>query len=156
MPRNERSQQSLFRGLAVTAARAADDKKGEDIVLFHTGAASSVADYTLLVGATSRNHISALEDNIKKTLREAGSSANHRDGRDSDRWRVLDYGGLIVHLMHPAAREFYALDHALGGSRKLRWQKTDPKAAGTKPAKKKPKPAEKKTARKNTARRKRG
>ena len=47
---------------------------------------------------------------------------HHRDGRLSESWRVLDYGGLLVHLMHPSAREHYRLETVFDGAKKVRWE----------------------------------
>jgi len=130
-------QERHFKALAMAAARAADDKKGEAITLFHTGPVSTLSDYTLLVSILSRPHMEAVEEIISRALKAGGNIAIHRDGRGSDRWRVLDYGGLIVHLLHPEAREFYALDRVLDEARKIRWQAPQ-KREKKRPAAKKP------------------
>jgi ribosome-associated protein len=117
-----RRQAQRFKAVAVLAARAADDKKGQDIALLHIGSVSALADYLLIVGVTSPNHLTAVEDHVRIALKEQGLLAEHRDGRLSDQWRVLDYGGLIVHLMHPRAREFYALEKLFHGAREVPWQ----------------------------------
>ena len=142
------SQGRYFRDLGVAAARAADDKKGTEIVLLHTKLVSPLADYVLIVGATSPPHIRALEEHIRFTLKTGGTYAQHRDGRESDLWRVLDYGGLLVHLMHPKAREFYAIDRLFHEARSVEWNPN--------PAPKKKAPARKPAARKSTGRKKAG
>jgi len=110
-----------FRTLGVRAARAADDKKGEEILLLHLKKISEVADYLLLIGVTSPAHLGAIEDAIRISLKTIGLLPSHRDGRMSDLWRVLDYGGLVVHLMHPQARDFYQLEKLFDGARKIPW-----------------------------------
>ena len=116
------AQGRLFKKLAVKAARAADDKKASDIALLHVRPVSGVADYVLVVSVDSRPQLEAVEDHVKKTLKDEGALALHRDGRLSDRWRVLDYGGLLVHLMHPDARAFYRLESLFDGAKKVRWE----------------------------------
>ena len=111
-----------FRVLACAAARAADDKKGEDILLLHVRPVTELADYMLLVGVTSPAHLGAIEEAVRLRLKEIGLHPCHRDGRSSELWRVLDYGGLLVHLMHPQAREFYQLDKLFHGARKVAWE----------------------------------
>ena len=117
-----RQQAARFRRLAVTAARAADDKKGEDIVLLHIRPVSELADYLLIVGVASPNHLSAIEESVRLALKAEGLHAEHRDGRLSDQWRVLDYGGLLVHMMHPRAREFYSIEKIFRGARAVDWR----------------------------------
>ena len=116
------AQGRRFKKLAVKAARAADDKKAEDITLLHVRPVSGVADYVLVVSADSRPQLEAVEDNVKKTLKELGVLALHRDGRLSDRWRVLDYGGLLVHVMHPETRDFYRVESVFSGAKKVKWE----------------------------------
>lgn len=117
------AQGRLFKKLAVKAARAADDKKAEDITLLHVRPVSGVADYVVIASVTSRPMLEAVEDHVKKELKDEGMLALHRDGRLSDRWRVLDYGGLLVHVMHPEARDFYRIESVFDGAKKVKWEK---------------------------------
>ncbi len=114
-------QGKRFKAIATRAAQAADGKKGEDIRLFHIRPISSVADYMLIVSVTSPNHMKAVEEEVRIVLKSGGDHIAHRDGRKSDVWRVLDYGGLLVHIMHPKAREFYALDKLFHDAKAVRW-----------------------------------
>lgn len=116
------SQGRLFKRLALLAAHAADDRKAENIVLLHIRPVSGVADYAVIASTTSTPMLEAVEDHVKKALKDAGVLALHRDGRLSDRWRVLDYGGLLVHLMHPEARAFYRLESLFEGAKKVEWE----------------------------------
>lgn len=150
-----REQDAFFKRLATSAARAADDKKGEDITLLHTRPVTALTDYMLLVSVLSPNHLDAVEEGIRKSLKELGLGAQHRDGRQSDRWRVLDYGGLLIHLMHPATRVFYALDKAFHRARKVRWNHRA-RRTGRAPARPRRRAASRGSAKRKTVRRKRG
>ncbi|TBR26092.1 ribosome silencing factor [bacterium] len=120
----ELAQGRHFKRLAVKAARAADDKKAEDIALLHVRPVSGVSDYVLIVSVGSRPQLEAVEDHVKKELKDEGVLALHRDGRLSDRWRVLDYGGLLVHVMSPETRDFYRIESIFDGAKKVRWEKS--------------------------------
>jgi ribosome-associated protein len=111
-----------FKATAVLAARAASDKKAEDIVLYHIRRISGLADFLLLATVDSSAQLEAVEDNIERALKEKGILLVRRDGRASERWRVLDYGGLLIHLMHRDAREFYALDRLYIDARRAAWE----------------------------------
>ena len=111
-----------FRPLAPLAAQAADKKKGEDIVLLDVHRLSPVSDYMLLVSVTSPAHLKAIEEEIASAMGAAGVPLLHRDGSDSALWRVLDYGGLLVHLMDPEAREFYALEKLYHDAARRHWE----------------------------------
>lgn len=116
------AQGRYFKKLAIKAARAADDKKAGAITLLHVRPVSGVADYVLIVSVDSRPQLEAVEDNVKKILKDDGVLALHRDGRLSDRWRVLDYGGLLVHVMHPETRDFYRIESVFAGAKTVKWE----------------------------------
>ena len=54
-------------------------------------------------------------------LESAGIELRHRDGSHSGLWRVLDYGGLIVHLMTPETRGLYGLEKIFDGAKTVAW-----------------------------------
>lgn len=110
-----------FKNLAASAAKAADSKKGEDITLLDVHKQSGLTEYLLLVNVNSESHLDAIETAISDLMEKAGVSLRHRDGTDT-LWRVLDYGGLMVHLMHPKARDFYALDKLYHEAPRRSWE----------------------------------
>lgn len=111
-----------FKALSVALARAADDKKGEGIALLHLGHSSPISDYLLLITAVSRPHLEALEWELDKTAKAQGCPALRRARPRSDSWRVLDFGGLLAHVMTAEAREFYALERLHEGAQRLSWK----------------------------------
>jgi ribosome-associated protein len=126
-----------FRKLAVLAARRADQKKAEEIALLdlrHTQL--GLCDFALLMSATSEAHISALYDDLQKTLESIGLYRIHRDGGSGGHWVILDYGGLIIHIFHHASRAFYTLERLWESARPVAWE--DPLQKKPVPAKKKP------------------
>ena len=96
--------------LVCLAARLADEKKAENIKVIDLGGLSSLCDYVLIMTATSKPHLEAVEEEISKKLKEIGYYKTNRDGADSLQWRVSDYGAFLVHIMTQEARDFYALD----------------------------------------------
>ncbi len=46
----------------------------------------------------------------------------HRARPQSDAWRVLDFGGLMVHLMTEDARALYALERLHDGAKEVAWR----------------------------------
>jgi ribosome-associated protein len=123
-----------FRRLAVLAAKSASDKLAEEIVLFHIKPMSGIADFLLLATVDSPAQLEAVEDHVSRQFKTKGVSLVRRDGARSALWRVLDYGGLIVHLMHRDAREFYSLDKLYIDARRLSWAEAPAKANRSKEA----------------------
>ena len=118
-----------FRRLAVLAAKAASEKQAEDIVLYHIKPISGLADYLLLATVDSPAQLEAVEDHVSQQFKEKGVSLVRREGSRSAIWRVLDYGGLLVHLMHRDAREFYSLDKLYIDARRVSWEEAPAKPA---------------------------
>ncbi len=112
----------VFRIAGIAAARTAHEKKGENVILFHAGETNPLADYILLVTALSRPHLETLEGEVARSLRLRGLSVIHRAKPETPAWRVLDLGGLIVHIQTAHAREFYALDKLFLDARPVRWE----------------------------------
>ena len=96
--------------LVCLAARLADEKKAENIQVIDLKGLSSLCDFVIIMTATSKPHLEAIEEEISKKLKEMGIYKTNRDGADSLQWRVSDYGSFLVHIMTQEARDFYALD----------------------------------------------
>jgi ribosome-associated protein len=100
-----------FLYLAKLAYEIADSKKAIDPVILNIKKLSALADFMVIATAESSPQINAIIDTIYKTFRDQeGVEPTHRDGWHSDHWCVIDYGGLIVHVMTPATRKLYALE----------------------------------------------
>ena len=91
--------------------------------------------------ALSHTHFESLEDEVLKSVKNFGLDILHRARPKSDRWRVVDYGGLLIHLMTAEAREFYSLDKLHEDAPKIKWNapakkrrkaKAKPRRAGAK------------------------
>jgi hypothetical protein len=98
-----------------------------------------------------------VEEEVVVRLKHEGVYCLHKDGMRSKNWKVLDYGGTLVHIYDGKAAEFYALDKIYGGCKPVAWEENPVpapaprKAAPAAPAPKKAaavKPAPKKTAKK--------
>ena len=123
-----------FKKLAVISARLAHAKKAENIKLIDLGGHSPLADYVILATVDSAPQLEAVEAEISKRLKEDAIYKLHMDGSKSNQWRVLDYGGFIVHLMTPDIRLFYGLDRIYHFGKEIKWR---PVSRAGKPAPKK-------------------
>jgi ribosome-associated protein len=111
-----------FKSVAVAAARAADEKKAEAVSVLDVRKTSPLADYLVVATALSRPHIEALEDKIVEDLEAVGLKVHHRSRPQTDSWRVLDFGGVMIHLMSAEARELYALERLHDGAKEVPWR----------------------------------
>lgn len=96
--------------LAAAAAYLADRKKGADIRVFDVSEHIKVADYFVVVSGLSRPHVKALYDEIHVRLKALGERHSKAEGADLGWWVLLDYVDVVIHILQPEAREYYALD----------------------------------------------
>ncbi len=97
------------KALAYYIAERADEKKGRDILVVDIGQKTVIADYFVIVGAGSTTAVKAIADYVDEKLsKDCGIEPIRRDV--SSKWAVIDYGGVILHVQHEEAREFYRLD----------------------------------------------
>ncbi|MEC9053121.1 MAG: ribosome silencing factor [Actinomycetota bacterium] len=96
--------------LIVTAARAAGEKKGEQIVAFDVSEQLAITDAFLIISASNERQVGAIVDAVEDALREAGAKPIRREGQRDGRWVLLDYGDIVVHVQHEEERQFYALE----------------------------------------------
>lgn len=96
--------------LALTAAKALDDKKGVDIKLLAVTDVTSLADFFLICTGTSSTHVKTLCDAVEKALDELGEPALRREGHRSGSWVLLDFGCVVLHVFTDESRQFYDLE----------------------------------------------
>lgn len=97
--------------LALAAARFADDKKAEDIVILDLRGLSSIADYFVICSASSTPHLNAVRREIADRLKtDHGVPAFGYDGQTESSWVVLDFVDVVVHILNQEKRGFYGLE----------------------------------------------
>ena len=98
-------------------ARATDlaiDRKAVSPMLLDLRGISGATDWFLVVTGNSDTHVRAIADHIIEEMKKAGSSPDHVEGLRAGRWVLIDYIDFVVHVFHPAAREFYQLERLWG------------------------------------------
>ena len=96
------------------AAELALDRKAEGVVGLDLRGISSATDYFLLATGNSDVHVRAIADHIVDELKKQGARPRHVEGAGSGRWVLIDYVDIVVHVLHPEAREFYQLEQLWG------------------------------------------
>ena len=111
----------------------ADNKKAENIAVLDVRKLSSVTDYFVIATGTSQPHLRAIIGEITDRLRDEHDLRPARtDGMTTGAWAVLDYFGVIVHVMHTEARERYDLEGLWGDAKPLKPVKAKAKAVAPK------------------------
>ena len=96
---------------ACIAARFLDEKIAKDISILNISNVSSFADYFVICSAQSNTQVKALTENLADKMKQTFSRLPH--GRENDlknRWNIIDYGDVVVHILHQDDREAYAIE----------------------------------------------
>lgn len=96
--------------LAHRIVELASDKKASDIVLLDVRGQTTMTDYFVICSGASDRQLNAIADGIEVGTKHDGDSPLSREGEASSHWLLLDYGGVIVHVMSGPEREFYQLE----------------------------------------------
>ena len=96
------------------AAELALDRKAQDVTLLDLRNLSSATDFFLIATGRSDTHVSAIADHVIDELKKEGVRPVGVEGLRGGRWVLVDYVDFVVHVFHPAAREFYQLERLWG------------------------------------------
>lgn len=87
-----------------------DGKKARDISVINVDKITILTDYFVICSGTSTTHIKALADEMEFKLKEQGIEYARKEGYNSARWILMDYGEVVVHIFHEEDRSFYNLE----------------------------------------------
>ncbi len=104
--------------LSCAIARILDDNKAKDVVILNVSNVSVLSDYFVIASATSTPQVKGLTNNVREKIKELFKKLP--SGIESDTkntWNLIDYGDVVVHIMHYEQRETYQIEkfwnHAL-------------------------------------------
>ncbi|GEN56068.1 ribosomal silencing factor RsfS [Halolactibacillus alkaliphilus] len=96
------------------AAKAADEKRGYDIIGLDVRELTSVADYYLICDASNERQVQAIAREIKDQAEKAGIEVKKLEGFDKARWILVDIGDVVCHVFHKEERNYYNLERLWG------------------------------------------
>ena len=96
--------------LAILAAKAAVAKKALDPVAFDVSERLAITDIFLIVTATNERQVGAVVDGIEESLLKIDRKPVRREGDRENRWVLLDYGDIVVHVQLAEERIHYAIE----------------------------------------------
>lgn len=96
------------------AVKAADDKRGEDIVALKMEGISLIADYFLICHGNSDKQVQAIAREMKDQAALNGIEIKRLEGFDEARWILIDMGDVVAHVFHKDERNYYKLEKLWG------------------------------------------
>jgi ribosome-associated protein len=104
------------------AARAADDKKGEEIIVLDVAEIIGIVDAFVITHASNTRLVRTIVEEVKKQLLDhAGVKPRSVEGLDDMTWVLLDYGDVIVHVFLEETRDFYGLERLWSDAARIAW-----------------------------------
>ena len=96
---------------ACIVARFLDEKIAKDISILNISNVSSFADYFVICSAQTNTQVKALTENLTDKVKSTFSRLQM--GKENDlknRWNLVDYGDVVVHILHQEDRDAYAIE----------------------------------------------
>jgi ribosome-associated protein len=104
---------------------ALEDVKAQDIKIFNTTTLTELFDRVIVASGTSNRQTRALASSVVEKVKGAGGHVVSVEGTEAGEWVLVDLGDVVVHIMQPAARQYYALEE-IWGSKPVRMKLAAP------------------------------
>jgi len=122
MPEDRRVNFPDSQSLAVGAARAADEKKAEDILVLDVGDLLAITEYFVVCSASNRRLVRTIVDAVDERARaDHGRSPLRVEGVTEQQWVLMDYGDVVVHVFTDEIRAYYEIERLYRDVPKVDW-----------------------------------
>ena len=89
---------------------ALEDIKARDTVEIDVREKTSVCDFMVVTSGTSTRHVKSIADEVVRFAKKLDVQPLGVEGEREAEWVLVDLGDVVVHVMLPRVREFYALE----------------------------------------------
>lgn len=85
------------------------EKKAHDILVLDVRKISGITDFIIIAGGSSDRHLNAIAENLLSSFKQKpiGQEGFSIPG---SRWTVIDYGSMVIHLIHDDLRSYYNIE----------------------------------------------
>ena len=87
------------------------EKKAENIRLLDVRKITTLTDYFVVCNGLSDTQVKALGDSVLESVKGTfGEHVWRKEGHNTNRWIVLDYVNVVVHIFMKDLRDFYGVE----------------------------------------------
>jgi ribosome-associated protein len=108
---NPSSREDSSTQKALNCARAAIDKKAENVKILDLTEISGFTDYFVICSGMSDRQVKAIADSVEHVMEKSGLELISSEGYSDGRWVLMDFGDIVVHVFLDALREYYDLEN---------------------------------------------
>ncbi len=102
---------SASRERALECARAALDKKAENVRILDLTKLSGFTDFFVICSGVSDRQVQAIASSVEQHLESQGAELVNFEGFSDGRWVLMDFGDVVVHIFQDALRDYYDLEN---------------------------------------------
>ena len=110
MTANKHSRPPARAALVKAVIAALEDMKAVNIKVIDVRDVTDVAECMVIASGNSDRHVRSIADRVVERSKQAGFRPASLEGQDDAEWVLVDLNDVIVHVMLPRVREYYALE----------------------------------------------
>lgn len=108
--------------MAATAANAASEMFGKDVVVIDMREFVSYTDYFVVASAETERQTRRIVDEVLDRMKQEGYSPTSRRISEGASWISLDFLDVVVHVLTDESRDFYRLESLWKAAPQEHWE----------------------------------
>ena len=108
--KTSRSRAKAAPALLRVVQAALEDMKAVNVKVIDVRGLTDVADTLVIASGTSDRHVRSIADRVIEQAKANGKRPLGTEGEREGEWVLVDLQDIVVHVMLPRVREFYALE----------------------------------------------